>query len=144
MRLCCLEAKRSQVKMPGSFETAAPIVVERFDRGGAWSAVSLVAEPAGRRAPSKLERTAATSWFRPSQNARQGRSSQAPLRSSSIGAVAFVGTSLIEGARLLGVATRSLLQLRHRRPQPHNFRMNRSVKDKVQVEPTAAGRLSWC
>ena len=126
------------------FDAAAPIVAERFDSRAASSAVEVFTGSSRCRALSMLERVAATPWFRPCRILWQGRLPQSPLRYGGIGVTAFGGTASIEGACLLGVAARSLLQLRHRRPQSHNFRMNRSVRDKVQVEPTAAGRLSWC
>ena len=125
-------------------DAAAPIVVERFDFRSAGSTVEVCTGSNSCRAPSNLERAAATPWFRRSPNVGQGSLPQSPLRCGAICATEFGDTPSIVGACPLGVAARSLLQLRHRHPQPHNFRMNRSVKDKVQVEPTAAGRLSWC
>ena len=126
------------------FDAAAPIVVKSFDSRGVSSAVELFTGSSSCRAPSRLGRAAAKPGFRRSHTFWQDGLPQSPLRCGALGITAFGYTSSIKGACPLDVAARSLLQLRHRRPQSHNFRMNRSVKDKLPFEAPAAGRLSWC
>jgi hypothetical protein len=134
----------SQLKRPRTFETAAPLVVERGCRGGADLAVVLISGQVCRCSSSTLDRVVDTSVFRRRSPVSRIGLSKAPLRCDATTVTGFGSIPSFGVARLLGCAPRRLHQLRTRSPQPSNFRMKRSRWDKVPFDATAAGRLSWC